>query len=340
MLWGFYLLLYGVLATYGYPVYDIDDYEGNYPDYEYVEEERIPEIIHRTPRSIESLMKKTSKGAMSMARDFIRTFLPSAAQMGYQGMRRMVKRAAPAPAAKLASVASFQPVPSTPNLAAAFPSNNAQSYNYNSYTYPGMGSSSFYGYGTYPYSSYQYPYYSGSYASQYDTTKRGYFPYAYTNSYYGLSNQVTNPGVQQTAYKYQYPASIAASTAAKQSIASISPSPQPSTIEAEHHSVPDTNTANGISQGLIDLENDVKGFNQAIQYMKAAFIADNDGGSDLEEKIHDDKKEVAGEKKDLIKKKKSSSELIEAFKRTLDSKKKLENKLVNYFTNYVCGDDC
>lgn len=340
MLWRVLLLLCGVVLIYGHPVF-VEDDEG------YYEHEQL-----RVPRSLESLVKKTSRGAISAAREFIKTFLPSASQIGFQDTRRMVKRnnVNKLPGVGLPTTTTATEfgkitgvgLPTTSNAfpgvssAAVLPSTPSYYYNAYNYQYPGYTTASMYGYGGYPYyNSYAYPYYGNMYTPQYDVAKRTFMPYAYNNNiYYG---QQQHP--RQSAYQYHYPAEFAAINAAKQSTDNPVPHAQ---IHAKHTPVPDTSTATGISQGLIDLENDVNGFNQAIQYMKQAFITDNnDGSSDLEEKIHEDKTDVVGDKKDLIKRKqKSSAELIEAFKRTLDSKERLENKLVNYFTNYVCGDDC
>ena len=231
---------------------------------------------------------------------------------------------------------STVPAMNTPVLSKRFAFALPAVSSYYNYQYPGYGVSSYYSrYSSYPYSSYQTPYYGNVYASLYDATKRTFMPYAYTNTYY---NQMPVTS-QQTPY--QYPTSFTTNTAVKQSIASPAPTLVNDHDSTHHGQVPDTSTASGISQGLIDLENNVNGFNQAIQYMKEAFVKENkDGSSDLQEDIHADKDEVIGEKKDLIKKEKSSKELIAAFQKTLDSKDKLENKLVSYFTNYVCGDDC
>ena len=288
-----------------------------------------------------------------MARGVIKTFLPSAAQIGFAGMRRMVKRQQ-IEKAKLGSTMKRQsgigvplapvspPTVTQPSLTPAAvpvplpaavlpPSLSAGQLSGlpaqipaplpAGYNYPGYHQASFY---PYPYGAYQYPYYGYPYPA----VKRMFLPYAYGNTY---------SQSQQPPYQFQYPAAFAQAYSASSHGGIEEPVP---TNTAPQDS-PGTSTASGISQGLIDLENDVNGFNEAIQYMKEAFISENDSGSDLHEDVHGSiNGNNNGVKKDFIKKKKTSQELMAAFKRTIESKQKLENKLVNYFTNYVCGDDC
>ena len=63
--------------------------------------------------------------------------------------------------------------------------------------------------------------------------------------------------------------------------------------------------------------------------------------AEFNEKLYDSGHNINAEKKNTIQKQKPSKQtLSEAFRRTIESREKLENKLVNYFTNYVCGKDC
>lgn len=88
---------------------------------------------------------------------------------------------------------------------------------------------------------------------------------------------------------------------------------------------------------LVSKETD--GFSEAVVDMKEALITKNiDGGVDMEEKYHD--KRINSSKRNTVKKPKQGKDAIEAFKRVLQSRGSLENKLAQYLTNYVCGNDC
>jgi len=374
-----------VMCISCHPLYGYNSMEGSKEVYRYrrnLDEDFDPDEYghhirnHKTrhQRSLESVVKKSSRGAISLARNIVKAFLPSAKQIGLTGMQRMVKRESLIPA---------KPDASKPNIAAprmkiptgySMPSVRSPMtpLNYN-YQYPGYHPAPFMGYG-YPqlYNSYFYqPYggYNGMYNNfnqqPYDYSKRMLLPYNAFSTSVSLQSQPITPsssafqpplapavihGIEHSSQapplsippaQFPFPSPVAAYGAVMQQRGNIEPSSTTNQQPTTDH-VSDSTPATGISQGLVDLENDVNGFNQAIQYMKEAFIAQNTGGAaELNEKFKNEGgNNVTGDKKDIIKKKKTAKELLEAFKRTIESKEKLENKLVNYFTNYVCGDDC
>ncbi|XP_004209171.2 uncharacterized protein LOC101240115 isoform X1 [Hydra vulgaris] len=296
-------------------------------------------MLHRKARDLQDLIAKTTK-AIPNVRLVAKSMSTSAAQIGFDRMRKMVKRQQQQQQQQLQQFA-VKPIPLS-NLIKNPSDLNMQNsisglqqapslYNFNYQQYPGYDTAQIYPqynmYGAIP-----YPLYENSYFPQYQVTKRMFFPYSTSYS----DSSTTSPP------HFQYPFSNAYARAyitnmEQQGAVLDQSSPIPSNLQ----DIPSMGTSLGISQGLIDLENDVNGFNQAIQYMKEAFISqDTEGDTSLSEKLNSPK-ETVGVKKDLVtKQKKSSAQLIDAYKKTLESKNRLEDKLVNYFTNYVCGDDC
>ena len=99
----------------------------------------------------------------------------------------------------------------------------------------------------------------------------------------------------------------------------------------------------GILGDLKDLEEDVKGFSDAMKGMtEAMLIGKKDGSVDLTEEIKaveskDGKKKV---KKMMKKKKGPQLKFAKAFIKTMKNKRRLEDQMVEIFSNYICGNDC
>ena len=99
---------------------------------------------------------------------------------------------------------------------------------------------------------------------------------------------------------------------------------------------------------LDEINNDADGFFDAITNTKQAMVSNGkDGELNLLETLegNSNKDGIAAFKKDkIIKGKKNKKGTKKAFeenyKRALKSQGELEKKLVNYFTDYICGNDC
>ena len=304
-------------------------------------------VLRRNVRDLQDLIAKTAKTIPSVRR-ITKAISPSAAQIGFDRMRKMVKRqqqqqqlqqfaVKPFPLGNLIKSQTDLGVRSTMVGLQQAPTIGASSalYNYNYQQYPGYENAQFYPqynlYGAMP-----YPFYGNSYYPQFQVTKRMFLPYSTSYS----------DSIASSPSQFQYPYSNAYARAYITNMeqqGSSADQMSPLAVSSISQDISNMGTASGISQGLIDLENDVNGFNQAIQYMKEAFISqDIEGDTNLSEKLNSPQQITVGAvKKDLVnKQKKSSAQLLDAYKKTLESKNRLENKLVNYFTNYVCGDDC
>ena len=307
-------------------------------------------------RSFNSWIRKTSKGATAVARSIINAMLPVTKSYGPTAMiDRMVKKhniprlmKRKIPDESSGTDVSNRPEPN-------FRRNSLQNRQYSNY---------------YPYPAYVYPAYAYMYPLLYgynvlmtpyvnnppDFTKRMAFPYQQYQATQldDVHAKGWNGNSKVPYFHYQYPYEMARLTSDLQQRTNIE-SPQTQAAEAIHIREPTSTSA--VSQSLYDLENDMEGFNQAVQYMKEVVIAKNrDGVSEFNEKLYDSGRNINAEfneklydsghninaeKKNTIQKQKPSKQtLSEAFRRTIESREKLENKLVNYFTNYVCGKDC
>lgn len=90
---------------------------------------------------------------------------------------------------------------------------------------------------------------------------------------------------------------------------------------------------------LKDLETDVNGFSKAMKGMAEVMIlGDKTGGIELEERLVE--KHKAHKKSKVKKKKKQLTRLQKAELKTQSQKKKFENKMVDFFTGYICGEEC
>uniref|UniRef100_A0A7M5X8L2 Uncharacterized protein n=1 Tax=Clytia hemisphaerica TaxID=252671 RepID=A0A7M5X8L2_9CNID len=95
---------------------------------------------------------------------------------------------------------------------------------------------------------------------------------------------------------------------------------------------------------LQEVENDTHGFYDAIDNTKEALITKlKTGGLSIIESLEGnaDKPGIGAKKNEIKgKKKKDKKTYEEDYKRALLSQGDLEQKLVSYFTDYICGNDC
>ena len=286
-------------------------------------------------RSFNSWIRKTSKGATAVARSIIKAMFPVTKSYGPTAMiDRMVKKH------NIPRLMKRQILDESDRPKPNFRRNSLQTRQYSNY---------------YPYPAYVYPTYAYIYPPTYgynvlmtpyvnnpaDFTKRMAFPYQryQATQLYDVHAKGWNGNSKGPYFQYQYPYEMARLTSDLQQRTNIE-SPQTQAAEAMHTREPTSTSA--VAQSLYDLEIDMEGFNQAVQYMKEVVIAKNhDGVSEFNEKLYDSGSNINVEKKNTIQKQEPLKQtLSEAFKRTIKSRENLENKLVNYFTNYVCGKDC
>ena len=169
-----------------------------------------------------------------------------------------------------------------------------------------------------PYAQYyggyqQYPYYASNYyqsQNQPDLSKR-------------ISIALKEPGSKQT---------------------SGTPNPNTNTKEINKKSEQASTSVDRNQSILQEIENDTHGFYDAIDNTKEALITKlKTGGLSIIESLegNTDKPGIGAKKNEIKgKKKKNKKTYEEDYKRALLSQGDLEQKLVSYFTDYICGDDC
>lgn len=99
-----------------------------------------------------------------------------------------------------------------------------------------------------------------------------------------------------------------------------------------------------IEMAISSIQNNVVAFKGSVRDMKQAVLTRQKDDSaeltsiiaDEDEEPHEKKRSKVGKKP----KKENFENFLSAYTKTLISKKSLEDKLVNYFTSYVCGEDC
>jgi len=272
-----FLVAFGVAIVYARP-YDGDEV--------FYRVENQP----RDPRSFKSIIQSTSRGAISLAQQAMKSFFPSVSRSnawneinGLRMNRRSVNEGD-----NIKPVYTPQPVATYTNYAP-----------YQMMMVPAQyaGAQYYGGYARTPMVQYQ------GYQNTAVAPARTYIPYT---PYYGVYNkQPAVPVVQETPNKK-------------------------------------SNTADETQAVLGVVDDDADGFYDAISNTKEAFITKGqDGGIGLEEKIEGNMDSLSKTvKRNKIKEKKTRKDFQEDFKRALESKGDLENKLIKYFTNYICGQNC
>ena len=275
-------------------------------------------------------MQKLSKKSETFAMGAMKLLLPSSQiSPGLASLRGIMKRQAPMDPSALDSV---QAVPMAnqmlPNM---FPSPAYQSAQL-----------------AYPMQGYQNPYLGNPYFPQFDASKRtfpSYMPAPLPVPYQGSFSQPMAMPSQPVAMAVPsqpmvVPNQPEAMAMPGQPAAASALAVPPMQAESIQPEISDTKK-DKITTDMDVVEKNADGFDTAVKnYKEASIIRQGNDVAELTEKVNDDAVDKAAEKRDKAGKKEHFTNFFTAYKKTMDNRNTLESKLVNYFTNYVCGDDC